>query len=95
MLYGNPPFAEIITNDPGRASEIRRRLAIVKDADAIKAEITALTDKKENLLAQIALRETELNKARLDLGRLRQLIDQTIDTLKTAQTSMEEGTKSE
>lgn len=91
MRYGNPPFAEIITNDPAKAAQIKERLETVRDGERLRAEIEAMIAKKEALAVEIALKETEIEQARLNAGRMRVMIDKTVLELKRAQALIEEG----
>lgn len=80
-LYGNPQFAEVITNDPVKAATLRAQLALVSQADTLRAEVVSLQTKKESLVSEVAAKEKELAYFRNQVTRLRQTLSVAIDRL--------------
>jgi hypothetical protein len=91
MRNGNPHYAEIITNDPVTAKELRRRLNAVEDGGKLRAEIEKLEARRAELIVENKRREEEMSKARLDIGRLHRLINHTVKNLVETQRMIERG----
>lgn len=80
-LYGNPPFAEVITNDQVRAAALRSQLALVGQAESLRTEIANLTATRDNLAAQVAAKERELAYFREQAATLQQTLAASLDRL--------------
>jgi peptidoglycan hydrolase CwlO-like protein len=83
--FGNPPYAEVITNDPVKAQELHMRLNAVKDADKLRAEIQQLTKQRDTLRAENQRTQDELTQNRTEIMRLYRNIDAAINKLNEAQ----------
>lgn len=93
ITYGNPAFAEVITNDPVKAAELRRRIADTRSGEELQRAVAALTQQREELKNDIALRERELEQLRLRAGKLRGTIDQAVNQLQRVQQGIESENK--
>ena len=79
--YGNPPFAEVFTNDPIRARVLRNRLRLLGNYEELAAEVRQLAAEREKrsqeLKAEVALleqrRQLAAEKAARQEAVLRQL----------------------
>jgi hypothetical protein len=80
-LYGNPPFAEVITNDQPKAAALRAQLAMIGQVEALRAEVASLTARKEALQLEVEAKEKELAYFRDQAAKLRQAIDVTVERL--------------
>jgi len=80
-LYGNPPFAEVITNDQVRAAALRAQLAKVAKAESLTSEIAKLTEQRDGLALQVQAKERELAYFREQTINLQQTLAATLDRL--------------
>lgn len=89
-LHGNPPFAELVTNDSNLAASLRERLDAVRDREKLTKEVTELTARKSALLEELARKEAELAYAREQTAKLSATIQRVtaeLDRIKTGMAS--------
>jgi hypothetical protein len=91
MRFGNPPYAEIVTNDPVKAEELRYRLNAVQSGSKIKSEIDGLEARKSVLIAEVQQRENETARMRMDIARLHRVLTNTLNELSRTQRMIEDG----
>lgn len=89
QLYGNPSFAEVVTNDPQKAADLRARISASTSSDQIRSEVAELEKRRNDMLADIALREREVEALKVRAARLRASLDQAATAIQGAQRAME------
>lgn len=87
-LHGNPPFAELVTNDPALAASLRARLDAVRDREKLTAEVAALAERRTLILEELARKEAELAFAREQTARLSATITRVSGELTRIQSGM-------
>ena len=91
QLYGNPRFIQTFSNDPELANEFRARLSSAREISTIKAEVAALTQKRDDVLNDIAVREKEIKRLTERMARTRSALDNVAGAVDQARRSMEES----
>jgi hypothetical protein len=87
-LHGNPPFAELVTNDQTLVAALRQRLDAVRDRDRLERETQELATRKAALIAELAQKEKELTYAREQVALLSGTIARVSGEMKRIQESM-------
>lgn len=87
-LHGNPPFAELINNNPALAAKLNERLRLVASFQQVQKDLLEAEAQKKRLGEELAQRQKELDFARESAGRLRSLIDVTMKDLARIQEQM-------
>lgn len=87
-LHGNPPFAELVTNDAALAASLRDRLDAVRDREKLNKEVAELTSRRVELLEELARKEAELAYARDQTAKLSATIQRVTTELARIQTGM-------
>jgi hypothetical protein len=92
-LYGNPEFLQVFTNDAGRADDLRRKLAAARGAEDANLELASLKKRRDELAADIALKEREAAKLSAKLQRQRLALDALAAAVEQARRAVEDTTK--
>jgi hypothetical protein len=80
-LYGNPPFAEVVTNDAIKAAALRAHLSLVGQTESLRVEVASLTARKAAMQAEVDAKEKELEYFRAQAARLQQALEVTVQRL--------------
>jgi hypothetical protein len=90
QLYGNPVFLQVFTNDPVRAAELKERLSAIRSKqDAEKAEAQLLKGREE-LMADIALKDRESKRLSMRLAKQRVALDSLAAAVEQARRAVED-----
>lgn len=68
--YGNPTYAQVVTNDAAKAALLRAQLAKADQADALRTEVEFLSKQKDALSAEIAAKKKEIEYLQQQTSRL-------------------------
>jgi predicted nucleic acid-binding Zn-ribbon protein len=90
QLYGNPEFLQVFTNDAGRASDLRQRLAAAKGGEDARLDLARLEKRREELSADIALKEREAARLTTKLERQRAALDALAAAVEKARKAVED-----
>jgi multidrug resistance efflux pump len=93
QVYGNPTFLQVFTNDAGRASDLRQRLAAARSGEEAKQALAKLEKRREELSADIALKEREAAKLTAKLERQRAALDALAAAVEQARRAVEDTAK--
>jgi hypothetical protein len=93
LLYGNPVFLQVFTNDVDRASELKLRLKAARSGDDIRRELANLEKQRAELLSDIALKEREAAKLGDRLVRQRAALDALSAAVEQARKAVEDTAK--
>lgn len=93
QLYGNPVFLQVFTNDPSRAAELKERLGAVRTREAVEKEEAELERKRDELLADIALKEREAARLNGRLARQRVALELVSSAIEQARKAVEDTSK--
>ena len=89
QLYGNPLFVQLFTNDPPKAEEFRRRLALSEGTDELRARHEELIKRRDELAKVVALQERESASMGERLARQRAALDSVVKAVEAAQRAIE------
>ena len=93
QLYGNPTFLQVFTNDAGRASELKTRLSAARSSEEARLALAALEKRREELSADIALKEREAARLTSRLQRQRAALDALAAAVEQARKAVEDTAK--
>ena len=93
QLYGNPAFLQVFTNDAARAEDLKRRLAQAQGSDEARIDLASLQKRREELAADIALKEREAARLAAKLDRQRAALDGLAAAVEQARRAVEETAK--
>lgn len=93
QLYGNPAFLQVFTNDSERASELKERLKAAQTREEVERELAALQKKRDDLSADIALKERESSRLLGRLVRQRAALDALSTAVEQARKAVEDTAK--
>jgi len=92
-LYGNPVVLQVFTNDASRAADLKQRLSAARSGSEIRAELASLQKRREELLADIALKQREATRLASKLSRQRAALDALGSAVEQAQRAVEDTAK--
>ena len=93
LLYGNPLFLQVYTNDEARAAELKLRLSDSGREKALRGDLADLEKRKEDILGDIALRERESRRLAEKLARQRAALDALSSALDQARKAAEDSAR--
>jgi hypothetical protein len=89
-LYGNPLFIQVFTNDREKAMMLKQRLYSSKRGEEMRAELSRLEKKRDELISDIALKSNEASKLTDRLARQRSALDALAAVIERADNAVEE-----
>ena len=92
-LYGNPAFLQVFTNDAARAVDLKRRLIAEQTGEEVRLQLASLQKRREDLAADIALKEREAARLAAKLERQRAALDGLAAAVEQARRAVEDTAK--
>jgi hypothetical protein len=93
QLYGNPTFLQVFTNDAASAADLRKRLAAAASGDEASLALETLRKRRDELTADIALKEREAARLASKLQRQRAALDALAAAVEQARRAVEDTAK--